>query len=100
MTDFADDRNALETIAFGVPPELQGSIARKPTAKAAWDSLKKTHLDVDRVSQARANMPRQEFDTLQFKDAELVDDFGARITDLANQLEVLNTGYMEPEIVR
>ncbi|CAD6273025.1 unnamed protein product [Miscanthus lutarioriparius] len=98
-TDFADDRNALEAIALGISPELQGSIARKPTAKAAWDSLKKTHLGVDRMSQARANMIHRESNTLQFKNAELMDDFGARITDLANQLQVLNVGYMEPEII-
>jgi hypothetical protein len=39
------------------------------------DSLKKTHLGMDCVRQARANTLRQEFDTLQFKDVESVDDF-------------------------
>lgn len=98
--DFVDDRNALETIALGVPLELQGSIANKLTAKIAWDSLKKMHLGVDRVRQARANTMRHEFDTLKFKDGETVDDFGVCICDLANQPEVLDAGYMEPEIVR
>lgn len=54
---------------------------------------------MDHVSQARVNMLHQEFDMLQFKDAELVDNFGARITDLTNQLEVLYAGYREPKIV-
>ena len=48
------DRNALEAIALGVPPEMQGVIASKATTKIAWDTLKKTHLGVDRVRQAKA----------------------------------------------
>ncbi|KAG8070785.1 hypothetical protein GUJ93_ZPchr0006g43514 [Zizania palustris] len=98
--NFIDDRNALEAITMGLPPELQGSIASKTSAKIAWDSLKKTHLGADRVRQARANTLRREFDSLKFKDGESVDDFGVRITDLANQLKVLDSGYTEPEIVR
>lgn len=98
--NFVDDRNALEAIALGVPPEMQGSIASKPTAKEAWDSLKKTHLGVDRVRQARANTLRRAFEDIKFKDGESVDDFGVRIRDLANQLEVLDAGYTEAEQVR
>ena len=98
--DFADDRNALEAIALGVPPEMQGGIASKATAKLAWDSLKMQHLGVDRVRQAKANTLRREFDSLRFKDGESVDDFGVRITDLASRCEVLGEGYSEPEIVR
>ncbi|XP_066377809.1 uncharacterized protein [Miscanthus floridulus] len=79
---------------------MQGAISNKATAKIAWEALKKTHLGVDRVRLAKANTLRREFDSLKFKDGESVDDFGIRITDLANQLEVLNNGYTEPEIVR
>jgi len=98
--DFIEDRNALEAITLGVPEELHDSIARKPTAKAAWEALKKVHLGVDRVRQAKANTLRREFEALRFKDGESVDDFAVRITDLATQLEVLDAGYAEPEVVR
>ena len=98
--DYIDDRNALEAITLGVPEEMHGSIARKAIAKEAWDSLKKMHLGVDRVRQAKANTLRREFDALRFKDLESVDDFAIRITDVASQLEVLDAGYTEPEVVR
>jgi hypothetical protein len=97
--DFIDDCNALDAIALGVPSKLRGSIASKATTKLAWDSLKKTHVGVDGVRQAMANTLRHEFDSLKFKDGESIDDFGVRITDLANQLEVLDSGYMMPEIL-
>jgi hypothetical protein len=98
--DFVDDRNSLEAITLGVPEELHGSIASKATAKAAWDALKKMHLGVDRVRQARANTLRRQFQDLKFKDGETVDEFGVRISDLANQLEVLDATYLEPEFIR
>jgi hypothetical protein len=53
--DYTDNRNALEAIALEVPPEMQGAIANKATAKVARDASKKTHLSVDRVRLARAN---------------------------------------------
>ena len=90
----------MEAIALGVPEEMHGSIARKATAKEAWDSLKKMHLGVDRVRQAKANTLRREFNALRFKDGESVDDFAIWITDVASQLEVLDAGYTEPEVVR
>jgi hypothetical protein len=60
-TDYTDDRNALEEIALRVPPEMQGAIASKATAKIMWDTLKKTHLGVERVCQAKATTLRREF---------------------------------------
>ncbi|XP_066392138.1 uncharacterized protein [Miscanthus floridulus] len=47
---FTDDRNALETLCKAVPEELRGTMANKPTAKAAWDALKTRHIGVDRIT--------------------------------------------------
>lgn len=87
-------------IAQGVPPELQGSIASKVSARAAWEALKKMHLGVDRVREAKVNTLRRQFQELKFKEGETVDEFGVRISDLANQLEVLDAAYSEPDLVR
>jgi hypothetical protein len=97
--DYTDDRNTLEVITLGMPLEMQGAILNKATAKIAWEALKKMHLGVDQVHQAKANTLLREFDSLKFKDGESMDDFSIRITDLTNQLEVLNNGYTEPEIM-
>ena len=82
--DYTNDRNALEAITLGVPLEMQGAIASKATTKYAWDAFKKTHLGVDRVHLAKANMLQREFNSLKFKDGESIDDFGICITNLAN----------------
>ena len=97
--DYTDDRNALEAITLGVSLEMQGVIMSMVTAKYAWDALKKMHLDVDRVCLVKENTLQRKFNSLKFKDGESIDDFGIRITNLDNQLKVLNNGCTELEIV-
>jgi hypothetical protein len=52
------------------------------------------------VRKAKASTLRHEFDSLKFRDGELVDEFGTRITQLTNRLAVLGDDYTEEEIVR
>jgi hypothetical protein len=61
-TDYIDGRKALEVIALKVPPEMQEVITSKATAKIAWDVIKKMHLGVDQLRQAKANtlQPRKQ----------------------------------------
>ena len=72
---------------------MQGVTTSKAATKITWDALKKTHLDMDRVRQAKANTLRHEFDSLRFKDSEPIDEFSMCIINLVNQLEVLDVGY-------
>jgi hypothetical protein len=89
--DYMEDRLALEVIAKAVPPELMGSIASKPSAKAAWESL---------VHKAKASTLKHEFDSLTFEAGESIDDFGTRLSRITNQLAVLGFEYKEEEIMR
>jgi uncharacterized membrane protein YgcG len=98
--DFMEDRLALEVIAKAVPPELMGSIASKPSAMAAWESLVLRNVGVDRVRKAKASTLKREFDSLTFEAGELIDDFGTRLSRITNQLAVLGFEYKEEEIVR
>jgi hypothetical protein len=99
-TDYTEDRLALEVIAKAVPPELMGSIASKPSAMAAWESLVLHNVGVDRVRKAKASTLKREFDSLTFEAGESIDDFGTRLSRITNQLAVLGFEYKEEEIVR
>jgi hypothetical protein len=99
-SDYTEDRMALEVIAKAVPPEMMGSIASKPSAKAAWEAIILCNVGVDRVRKAKASTLKREFDSLAFLDGESIDDFGARIGRITNQLTVLGFEYKEEEIVR
>jgi hypothetical protein len=98
--DYTEDRLALEVIAKAVPPELMGSIASKPSAMAAWESLVLRNVGVDRVRKAKASTLKREFDSLMFEAGESIDDFGTRLSRITNQLAVLGFEYKEEEIVR
>jgi hypothetical protein len=98
-SDYTEDRMALEVIAKAVPPELLGSIANKPSVKAAWEAIILRNVGVDRVRKAKASSLKREFDAITFLDGESIDDFAARIGRITNQLAVLGFEYKE-EIVR
>jgi uncharacterized membrane protein YgcG len=99
-TDFMEDRLALEVIAKAVPPELMGSIASKPSAMAAWESLVLRNVGVDRVRKAKESTLKREFDSLTFEAGESIDDFGTHLSRITNQLVVLGFEYKEEEIMR
>jgi hypothetical protein len=99
-TDYTEDRLALEVITKVVPPELMGLIARKTSAKAAWESLVLRNVGVDQVRKAKASTLKREFDSLTFEAGESIDDFGTRLSWITNQLAVLGFEYKEEEIVR
>jgi hypothetical protein len=99
-TDYTEDRLALEVIAKAVPPELMGSIASKPSAMAAWESLVLCNVGVDRVRKAKASTLKREFDSLTFEAGASIVDFGTCLSRITNQLAVLNFEYKEEEIVR
>jgi hypothetical protein len=98
-SDYTEDHMALEAISKAVPVEMMGSIASKASAKAAWESITLCNVGVDRVCKAKARSLKHEFDSLTFNDSESVDDFGARISRIMNQLAVLGFEYKEEEIM-
>jgi hypothetical protein len=99
-SDYTEDRMTLEVIAKAVPPELLGSIASKPSAKATWEAIILRNVGVDRVRKAKASSLKREFDAITFLDGESIDDFAARIGRITNQLTVLVFEYKEEEIMR
>jgi hypothetical protein len=99
-TDYAKDRMALEVISKAVPVEMMGPIASKPTAKAAWESIKLLNVGVDRVRKVKVSTLKHELDSLMFLDGESIVEFGARLGRITNQSAVLGFEYKEEEIVR
>ncbi|WVZ80484.1 hypothetical protein U9M48_027954 [Paspalum notatum var. saurae] len=97
--DVTEDRMALEVLSKAVPAEMMGTIASKPSAKAAWEAIKVMNVGVERVRKAKAGMLRWEFDSLKFRDRETVDDFGIRIGRIVTQLTVLGDAIKEEQVV-
>jgi hypothetical protein len=99
-SDYTEDRMALEVIAKAVPSELMGSIMSKPSTKAAHEAIILRNVGVDRVRKPKASTLKREFNSLMFLDGESIDNFGACVGRITNQLTVLGFEYKEEEIVR
>src|SRR5438132_6302273 len=63
-----EDWLALAALLRAVPPELVRTLAARDNAKAAWDTLKMLRVGDDRMREAKAQVRRQEFDQMRFKD--------------------------------
>ena len=94
------DMTALECVLRSVPPEMCSTLAVKATVKEAWEAVKTMRLGVECVQEAKAMVLRRQFETIQFKDGENLDDFGMRISSLVSQLSLLSVKVEEPDVVQ
>lgn len=72
-----DEKRSKQARAFifqSIPEEMLAQVAKKKTAKEAWDSLKSRYVDAERVQKARLRVLKSEFEGLQMKDMETIDD--------------------------
>jgi len=83
---FRDDRRALEVIVAAVPKELGLPLLDKATAKEAWDAIAATRIGVDRVRRATLQRLRREWENIDVKPGEPVEDFALRLSTLHQQL--------------
>jgi hypothetical protein len=65
---------------------MVASLADKPTAKDAWDSITATRVGLDRAQKAMVQKLRQEWDRLTFQLGEDIDDFALCLSGLVQQL--------------
>ncbi|XXG77594.1 hypothetical protein AAC387_Pa08g1717 [Persea americana] len=72
----AIDRSILETIL------------NKDTTKNIWDSLKQKYQGTTRVKRAQLQALRKEFEVLQMKAGESVDEYFARTHTIANKMRI------------
>jgi hypothetical protein len=71
----------LDALLASVLSKMVPSLADKPTAKGAWDSITATHVSLDRARKATVQKLRQEWDLLAFWPGEDVDDFTLRLSE-------------------
>jgi hypothetical protein len=98
--DEQEDLLEMEAILKAVPPELvtpPGS-ADDATTKKAWEKLKTMRLSDERIGAARAQQLRREYDLLEFRDGETVEEFTLRLKRMVSQLVVLGDAIQEEAV--
>jgi hypothetical protein len=98
--EYHEDRSTLATLLWAMPAEMQAGLAIKATAHNAWEVIKKVRLDTDRVREANAERLRREFNDIEFKVGETVEDFSLRLNTIASQLWVLGEVVPNKEVIK
>ena len=74
-----DDMSALEAILAAVPAEYREPLRTKSSDKEAWEAIAVMRVGFDSAKKATAQLLKQEYANLKFKDGEIVEDFSLRL---------------------
>ncbi|XP_066323684.1 uncharacterized protein [Miscanthus floridulus] len=96
--DFHDDRSALEAICSTVPQEMVPTLATKPIAKEAWEAIRTMRIGEEWVRKSTAQSLRAEYEQINFRDGESVEDFALRLSNLVQRLVILGDPELEAKV--
>lgn len=94
------DKIALAMIYQGIPEEMLLALAEKKKAKDAWEAIKTLCQGADRVKAAKAQTLKLEFETLNMKDDENLDDFCMKLNGLVTNIRALGEDIKETYVVK
>ena len=94
-----DDMSALEAILAAIPAEYREPLEVKSSTKEAWEAITAMHVGPDRAKKAMAQLLKQEYALLKFKDGETVEDFSLRLQTLISKLKSHGITIDEEEAV-
>jgi hypothetical protein len=83
----AIERNIMETILD------------KGSSKSIWDSMKQKYQGTSRVKRAQLQALRREFEILQMKEGEKVDEYFARTLTIINKMKIYGENMTQVMIV-
>ena len=79
--------SALEAILAAVLMEYREPLGAKSSAKEAWETIAAMRVGSDHAKKATAQLLKQEYANLKFKDGEMVEDSSLRLQTLISKLK-------------
>ena len=67
--------SAMKAILAAVLTKYRGPLGAKKTAKEAWEAIAAMRVGSGRAKKAMAQLLKQEYVNLNFKDGEMMEDF-------------------------
>ena len=98
-TDNEEDMSALEAILAAVPAEYREPLGVKSSAKEAWEAITAMRVGSNHAKKAKAQLLKQKYANLKFKDGESVEDFSLRLQSLISKLRSHGVTIDEEEAV-
>jgi hypothetical protein len=75
-------------------------LGAKKTVKEAWETIKSMRVGADRVKEISVQKLLREFENIEFKEGEAMEDFGMRITNLVATLKSLGETVDDSRVVK
>ena len=72
-----------------IPKEMWGTLGAKKTMKEAWETVKTMKVGTNRTKEISVQKLIKDFENIEFKDAESVENFSMCIVDLVATLKTL-----------
>ena len=100
VVDVKTDKMALAAIYKGIPEEILLSIAEKKTAKDAWEAIKVLCMGAERVKVAKVQTLRTEFESLNMKETDELEDFCMKLNGIVTNIRILGESVEESNVVK
>ena len=94
-----DDMSTLEAILAAVLAEDREPLGAKNSAKEVWEAIAVTCIGSDSAKKATAQLLKQEYANLKFKDGESVEDFSLHLQTLISKLRSHGVTIDKEEVV-
>ena len=99
FVEMRQDKKALAAIYHGVSEETLLALHGKTTAKEAWTTLKSMYVGVERVTKAKLQTAKKEFDNLNMREGESIDAFALRVTLTLSKMRTLGERVEDSVVV-
>ncbi|KAJ0532731.1 putative RNA-directed DNA polymerase [Helianthus annuus] len=100
VVDAKKSKQARAFIFQSIPDEVLAQAAKKKTAKEVWDSLKSRYVGAERVQKARLRILKSEFEGLQMKDSDTIDEYAGRLSGMVSKYNSVGAKLEDEELVR
>ncbi|XP_021974630.1 uncharacterized protein LOC110869708 [Helianthus annuus] len=85
QTDVKKDKMAIAYLFQAIPEDVVLQVASCKTAKEIWENLKTRHVGVDHLQKARLHTLMSEFELLQMKEDDTIDEFTTKINNIVTR---------------
>ncbi|XP_066320048.1 uncharacterized protein [Miscanthus floridulus] len=96
----SQDHQAMSALLRSVPKEMWQTLGSRKTVKEAWEVVRTMRIGADWVKDVNAQKLMKEFENIQFKDGETIDDFSMRITNLIANLKSYGETVEDARVVK
>lgn len=102
-SDIVDiDKNDMAMALFfqSIPESLILQVGELDTAKKMWHAIKARLMGAERGKEARLQTLMSDFDRLQMKESESIDDFAGKLSEISSKSAAQGVNIEEPKLVR